>query len=677
MMRRVALAVALATALTPFAALAKDLGLERGLAITDPEILERLERKGFSLVAMLSPGWRLGADAPLDDNRRLSAMPEMKFVFSGVDRAIKDTNPAKPGSGFGVGIQFNKGRLFDQRYLSALYARFALVGVVQRLDRAYKQAATCGEVRLLYRLEYQRTTELGLARSRLPMTFNLVFKAKDATSPTTCREIARRWIAAGDSKLAGDQLVAFLLSDNGPLSLFSPALIDRIETNLQSMRQAVQSTAKTIQMGGNAEYVLRVFDWSAASRRFNPALLENMIDRDKLLSDPALLARFKAWLFEPQNVRALDDGTLLIPADYLAIRGSSFAPGGHARSGNRPFYKMMSDSELAAAIKRVNTPNAALKNIASPAGYRMRLNDVTCVGCHQSRAIGGFHFMGADAEASKRHLPENAIFVPASAHFYGDAPRRRRVLDALAEGKTPDFGRAFSLRPSAAYATDRERNPTMNIHGTGFVNGWGGACYDHANKDSSFKHWTCKAGLRCVTTHETADDPGHGSCMTDGSAKAGDAVERGRIDSAAFRDDVYVRIHPKPGYPLTSRQIKIDDATYRATAQTGGFFGGMAYKRNCSLPMPSTTVCARHAGRTQPLPRGQENVGGFNDCLRVTKNFKECFGDLYTEKVGLRECDKGTPCRDDYICIATPDKTSGACLPPYFMMQFRVDGHPQ
>jgi hypothetical protein len=27
------------------------------------------------------------------------------------------------------------------------------------------------------------------------------------------------------------------------------------------------------------------------------------------------------------------------------------------------------------------------------------------------------------------------------------------------------------------------------------------------------------------------------------------------------------------------------------------------------------------------------------------------------------------------MCIATRDRTSGACLPPYFMMQFRVDGH--
>lgn len=657
-------------------AYAQQYSLERGLAITDPDVLERLEMRGLGLVALLKPGWSPGAETPAGDNSQLAAMAEMEAVLKGVGRSVDETKDANPG--FGVGISFNKGRLFDQKYLSASYTRFALIGAVQRLDRAFKQSATCGEVRLLYRLEYERSTPLGPARSRLPMTFNLVFKAKDEASSMSCQSIARRWVAAGDSTLSGERLATFLLSNAGPLSLVTPELIDRIETNLQSMRQAVKSKPKIEQMGGNAEYVLRVFDWNKTTRRFHAALLENMIDRDSLLRDPALLARFKSWLFEPGNVRDLDTGKLLIPPEFLANRGSSFAPGGQSRSGNRPFYKLIASSELADVIKRADAPAGTLKNIASPAGFQMRLNDITCVGCHQSRAIGGFHFMGADNAASKRHLPENAIFVPASAHFYGDAPRRRRVLDTIAAGRTPDYGRGFSLRPSPAYAADRESNPSMNIMGTGFMNGWGAACYQHQNKDPSFeKKWRCMKGLECVSSHETADEPGLGACMTAGSLLAGDAAERGRIDSAGYRDDSYVRTSPKPGLPLTSKYVKIDDRKYLASAQTGGFFGGMAFKRDCTLPMPATTVCARHAGKSRPVRNPHPDEGDFNGCLLKTNNFKECFGDRYTEFVGLRECDKGIPCRDDYICIATKDRASGACLPPYFMMQFRVDGHPK
>ena len=164
------------------------------------------------------------------------------------------------------------------------------------------------------------------------MTFNLVFKAKAENSPLTCRDIAQRWKAAGDSRLTGEELAAFLLSNSGPLSLYDPSLIERIETNLQTLREPVTATKANIRFGGNAEYVLRVFDWNSERRNFYPALLENMIDREKLITDPALLAKFKAWLFEPANVRALDDGTLLFPQEYLSNRASSFAPGGAARS---------------------------------------------------------------------------------------------------------------------------------------------------------------------------------------------------------------------------------------------------------------------------------------------------------------------------------------------------------
>jgi hypothetical protein len=38
-------------------------------------------------------------------------------------------------------------------------------------------------------------------------------------------------------------------------------------------------------------------------------------------------------------------------------------------------------------------------------------------------------------------------------------------------------------------------------------------------------------------------------------------------------------------------------------------------------------------------------------------------------------CDTTRPCRPDYLCAKTATGV-GACLPPYFVLQMRVDGHP-
>jgi hypothetical protein len=628
--------------------------LERGIAITNPDTLALIEQRSLSLTAFTSPDWQNGAKVAPANNKLLSTRPEFDRVFAGIHREIGEIKKANPGSG--VGMTFDNKRLFDHTYLTSPTARFALTGIIQRLDRTYKQANTCGEVRLLYRLEYRRDTDDGIAMSRLPMTFNLVMNAKAASSPLTCQDIAQRWRAAGNSTLTGQAYVNFLFSTRGPLSLITPPLIDRIETNLQALRMP---SGAIPEFGGHAEYVLKVFDWNTQTRRFNETALENMIDRKKLLANPPLLARLKSWLLEPNTVRALDAGTILIPRDYLALGGVSVAPGGQSRSANRPFFGLFDDAELAAAISRTTATGDPLRNISSPAGFQMRLNDTTCVGCHQSRAIGGFHFMGADTRESKAHLPENAIFVPASAHFYGDAPRRQRILKALAQGEAPDYLRGFSQRPRRGFARNADTNATVDLSGTGHLNGWGAACYDSPDNDASFKAWTCAAGLKCVKPHDNPSDPGHGTCMTKANFATGDVAEYGKITSMTFRTDRYTRLQPGEGQTLRL------NATLRAAPQAGGFFGGMIYKRTCGNAMPSSSVCARFAANQ------------FNTCLAAAKNFKKCFDTQgqYTTFVGLRECNTLMPCRDDYMCIATRDQTSGACLPPYFMMQFRVDGH--
>ena len=55
-----------------------------------------------------------------------------------------------------------------------------LSGIINRMDRAYVSPDSCGEIRLIYRLTRTNMPEPGegAASTRLPMTLNVVLKAK-------------------------------------------------------------------------------------------------------------------------------------------------------------------------------------------------------------------------------------------------------------------------------------------------------------------------------------------------------------------------------------------------------------------------------------------------------------------------------------------------------------------
>ena len=83
--------------------------------------------------------------------------------------------------------------------------------------------------------------------------------------------------------------------------------------------------------------------------------------------------------------------------------------------------------------------------------------------------------------------------MPASPQFFGDQPRRRDILMALRDGRTPDFSRGFSSRPQLRGSTE--------MAGTEYDNGWGAHCYapqqGATDNDRSFTPWTCAQGLAC------------------------------------------------------------------------------------------------------------------------------------------------------------------------------------
>jgi hypothetical protein len=482
--------------------------LERGTAITDPLALGELDHGRFAIGSMLLPV--RSSNIPLTSGQ-LFLLPSMVPVRQAIDREfdryIAKHKESLPNETIGVGDGFDF-QLFDRKQLDSDDTRFVLAGIVNRMDRAYLDEASCGEIRLIYRLTRSKpasgdnTTPL-----RLPMTLNLVLKAKGGQerdrrgNVITCSEIAKRWLAAGELSLTGAALAGKLLDEGGPLDLFGYENIDRIETNLQ-IAHAPKSAARDFR----TDYLLKVFRYNAAAREFQEAPMENQVDRDRVLADSSLRREFKAWLLDPKHLAEFDRGIALIPEKFLANGAIATTPVGFDASPLQPEFGLMqgegakevfAESDVVAALKKAAANGVRLQNIRSVGGFERRLNDVTCSGCHQTRGIGGFHFPGVDWMAEK---PSNSTVVPASPHFFGDQLRRRDILTAVRDGKRPDYSRGFSSRPQLRGSTE--------LAGTEYSDGWGAHCYapgkPAADNDASFRAWTCAEGLACQVAGKTS-----------------------------------------------------------------------------------------------------------------------------------------------------------------------------
>ncbi len=718
--------------------LARD--ITAGVAITDSATMEYLEAHGFALNALLSKDWKRGSETKVLNNAELAGLAPIAALrnvvraeFLDYQRSYLARSPILKGIDEGdIGTGTTPlHRKFERNYLDSRAARFNLVGVINRMDRRFRAPATCGEIRLLYRLAY-KVTAAGVemndkgaiyrkgkvdTESRLPVSINLVLRAKNAggipgDDDQQCQDVAKRWLAAGESGLSGKDLALSLLRPAGALASIEPSQIDRMETNIQVMRLP---TTVSKGFGGNAEYLLNIFNWNPGTRTFDRKRLENQIDRNELLRNPGKLQAFKRWLFTPQHLYELAEGTITIPEEYLAYRAITSAPGGTARATNRPFLGLISDAEaerkfneLKDAAARLD-PDGKLRNIESGLALQQRLTDITCTGCHQSRAIGGFHFMGADRKAAIRELPQNAIFVAGSPHFYGDLPRRREVVKALAEGKQPDYGRGFSMRPSEAI---RGNNHYFPVDFDSVRNGWGSNCYTltngEAGADSSFKSWTCGGKLKCQPIHESRAEPHHGVCVNTtnrrdlkfgdpfifGEMTFEDSRANRRTDDGAYtyrdaycaKTDLMNGRDARPGQclnPIPGDRNSTNSETGIHGYQFGGFFGGMKRQRGCPDDDDPNTTCGTEEGATR-FPGQKYRDNAFGDCVALLgdekTSFKSCLSsNKFTHASTLRTCSVLKPCRDDYVCVSTKETLEtnrGACLPPYFLFQFRTDGHP-
>jgi hypothetical protein len=412
--------------------------------------------------------------------------------------------------------------------------------------------------------------------------------------------------------LAGAALGEWLVA--GPLAgAIVPGRVIRVETNTQIVRWP---SAVRPDLGGHAEYAMRVFRPTAGGG-LAVSDLENTPDVARLSRDEAARARLVAWIRDPANLDAIERGTALLPTELLAHSSVSVSPRGLSRRANRPFRQLVRPSELDAAAL------AGRRLVGSPEAMLRRLDDMSCAGCHQQRTIAGFHLLGDDGGEV---AAGNALAVSISAPLVGERARREALLTAIAAGREPDHTRPL---------TERAADPA----------GRSGARCDLSG-DPGFADWTCADGFECATL----DDPALGVCVPAAGLAVGDPCEIGPL---AVSDD--------PHRDRVRRARGRSCSVGVCNRNRVGFPGGMCTAGCDDLPQGAT--CGVIALLTP-----------FNDCLARKTPFPRCLAE-HVSPAGLQACSEQVPCREDYICARTPSG-AGACIPPYFLFQLRVDGHP-
>jgi hypothetical protein len=583
------------------------------LLITDPATLLALERDhGLGLAALLHGG---EAVATAD----YGPGPLQAIAQSLAARVAADK--AEDPSHTGVGMRFVH-RQFDVNWLSSPDTRFELIGVVNRMDRQVFAPESFGETRLIYRLAYTRTQQGMTVDSRLPMTINVVFWQRGVLTeerPTgdedARRAVQRRWQA--DPKLGGVELAAWLREDGHALA---PANLDAARLKSVEIDVQTERWPSTIRpdMAGHAEYLLQVFRLEQDTWQASP--LENTPDLALLERDGRARAELLDWLRAPEQRVALDQGTLLVPDRFLATAATSVTPRGFARLANRPWSRAFTVADFA------DYEFEDMQTVRSPAGLLRRLDGLSCQGCHESRSIAGFHLLGAERDPDKT---VDALAVFSSPHLQGELERRQTWHMASLDRNPYEF---TERRPFA----EHERNRGA----------WGTHC---GLGDPSFAEWTCADGLVCTKL----SDPELGTCLEPGPALAGGVCEVGEMKARGdYHED---RIRNAEEQPCADGGVCNDNRV--------GFPEGM-----CAF------ACGSSDGGPESACGVIPNLRSFNDCLAARRPFGQCIAET-ANPAGMRSCSVDAPCRDDYIC-ARSGSDAGVCLPPYFLFQLRVDGHP-
>jgi hypothetical protein len=125
-------------------------------------------------------------------------------------------------------------------------------------------------------------------------------------------------------------------------------------------------------------------------------------------------------------------------------------------------------------------------NLKSPAGFARRLDDMTCGGCHQTRAIGGFHLPGAE----RRDGPQGRWWLRAarrisSAIWSAAAIFSMRSAKAVRRTFHAPFPQGRRRAARGAYGNDLREWLGRDM----CCGGW-----RNSAPDGSFASWTCAEG---------------------------------------------------------------------------------------------------------------------------------------------------------------------------------------
>ncbi|HEX4452338.1 MAG TPA: hypothetical protein VH143_15785 [Kofleriaceae bacterium] len=564
------------------------------LLITNPRVVMALELAGWSFGDVLGardPSAPRRTDYAEESALVLTHSPAYSDLVAALRGDLEALSAKSPSVGVGQAYMY---RLFDIDWLASARAHFELVGVVNRFDFRTAAVPGCGQTRLIYRLAYQPAAA-GRPQTRLPMTVSVIYLDRGSD----CGAVAQRWLALEGT--TGVELAGKLRA--GPLAGLVPTAFDRIEIDVQSMRVAAPAPDTEI----HAEYILRGFDRAAARLVASP--LRNSPSADL---SAAKLDSLRAWIGD--HLAAIDSGTAELPAEFLATSAVSVTPHGLSRLANRPFKRLFPDAAAAfGGLARAGTPDMLVR----------RLDEMSCVGCHQSRSIAGFHLLGEDRTGETR----DAMVLGISPHLSEILAWRFRFLRAGAA--------ATEAVPLAEHADD------------------GGGYGAHCRSD----RWPCAAGLECRPSIVDGDDVG--LCLPAGAAQPGDPCQRVTLVSSFGLDGDGAT--PDASTACGAARSQCDPNAH-------GFPGGMCTAKCIEGSRVGDAICARipHHGFEracfQPGVKPEE-------CITKPGNFALAL---------LRSCSRTEACRDDYVCLRVPNVPldHGACVPPYFLSQVRIDGPP-
>ncbi|MCB0309379.1 MAG: hypothetical protein KDD48_08405, partial [Bdellovibrionales bacterium] len=514
-------------------------------------------------------------------------------------------------------------RHFDPRWLYSKYAFMKLVAVVNRIDRMDFRNDSCGEIRFVYRLSYQSST----SRSSLPFLINVVHQYPKKES---CRDYAKAWMMKTPS--------ASHLKD-GPLKDLQ---FLQMEVNFQSLRF---TSGYMHDFGGQAMYIQRIFRQTPSG--LAPIPLENTPDVLTIEKHPELLDHFVTYLAKKDHLEALDQGTLNIQFDpkFLSKMSVSWSTLGRSRLANKPYARLFRSKM--ALIQSIDL--SKLNYIKSHRALIERLDNLTCMGCHQSGGTAGFHILGY-ADSNFSH-PFNRQQLALSPHAMAEESRRKAYIKAIALGQSPN-----KFRPHSIFSnSDWQKAKGIPMFEPLDV---GQLCM--ASEQDFVNTPKCKIDsnrpTQCWRTVTNAQhDVLIGECVLKKAVEAsgsacweGEITENDHMPSDRGEIPTYNFFAFQDKWKLKGAILKNRDPYSCVLPQSGAPLGRMS--RRCTLKEEKLDIAI------EPIPHeicANQGGAGFDLCA-ASGDSGACL-ESKVARAMLDTCHSGRACREDYICQKFPN----------------------